>query len=70
MPHMKKAGRFDVEGHYRAGVTLKDAPSLEEVLALADEGKVHMECSSFTDPGEDYTALVVDGKRITYWPGY
>ncbi len=70
MPHLKEVGDEDVRNHYRCAQILRGAPSLEEAIELAGKGKLKLECSSFSDPGEDYTALSLEGKRITYWPGY
>ena len=44
---------------------------LETLKALLDSGSLlEIEDSDFKDPGPDYSALFLNGKRIGYWPGY
>ena len=33
-------------------------------------GKLEIESSLFSDPGEDYQKLFNNGQEIGYWPGY
>ena len=71
MPYINpKVTPHDVEQHYKMGTVLDGAPELEAAKSLAADGKLKLECSSFKDPGEDYTALLKGSKRITYWAGY
>ena len=40
------------------------------VKDISAGAQVEMECSSFTDPGEDWSRLLVNGKVITTRGGY
>ena len=49
----------------------KDAEKHAAVMKqIADGAKVEVECSAFTDPGEDYTKLMVNDECVLYSPGY
>lgn len=76
MPRSRKASRNDVESHLSHANTLtrinESSNPRKMLLQLLEDGHLEVEESSFSDPGEDYTALVDAkiGERLTYWPGY
>jgi hypothetical protein len=45
--------------------------SKEDIQRAVDDGaKLELEESEFSDPGDDYSALLLDGKRVGYCAGY
>ena len=50
----------------------KDDPETHAkvVQSMKAGEEVFVRCSSFTDPGEDYTALIVDGNVVMRTAGY
>lgn len=68
MPYKKKATVFDASLFASAGQL---RVSMHEVEArLADGATLEIEHSSFSDPGGDYSRLLLDDEVIAYAPGY
>lgn len=60
----------DIEMFDRFSI-LKEHNSKKKLLdCLKSDKRVELEESQFGDPGEDYSALLVSGKRVAYFPGY
>jgi hypothetical protein len=56
----------DVHDFARAG-KLDEGVKVEDI----EEGAtLEYVSSTMKDPGEDYTAITLNGKQIGYWPGY
>lgn len=41
-----------------------------EIREAHERGEVELEESLFADPGDDYSALIVNNRQIAFWPGY
>lgn len=67
MPQRRKATKNDVDSFDNFGML---AIPKEEALQALERGTLEYEESLFSDPGEDYTALVENNKQVGYWPGY
>jgi len=68
MPMTKKASVSDLRDFDRAGKL--SGKSMAEIEAAMEAGALlEYEASVFADPA-DYTALLLDGERVGYWPGY
>jgi hypothetical protein len=67
MPQRREATKADVDSFDRAGKLR--VPKEEAILAL-NSGNLEYEESLFSDPGDDYTALLIDNRQIGFWSGY
>ena len=68
MPYRKDATLQDAEMFQRFHMLWIDFEELKR--SLASGAHLEQECSTCSDPGDDYVALLLDGQRIGYWPGY
>jgi len=70
MPQRIKGFSADVQLFGEMG-HLNKTHTIEEVLSEVNDGaKLEVETTLFNDPGEDYSALYLNDKRIGFWPGY
>ena len=68
MPYITEATMDDVQSYSKFNKLNKP---VEEVEAeVANGAKLTQRQSSFSDPGDDWNELLLDGKRIGWWPGY
>ena len=68
MPNRRKATMQDVDRF--DAMNMLHAEKSEIVNDVAHGMELEVEESSFSDPGEDYSALYVGTKQVGYWPGY
>jgi hypothetical protein len=68
MPRRREATKADVEQFNAFRKTRLTVEQFEESKRRGD--KVEFEESLFSDPGDDYTALYVNGTRVGHWSGY
>jgi len=62
---LKDLYSFHTFNHLNTDITVRT------VETAVDQGaRLEVEESQFKDPREDYTALLLNGERIGYWPGY
>lgn len=48
-----------------------DAKTWEKIVDARDNGKnVEWECSSFSDPGNDWNKVLIDGLEVWHQDGY
>ncbi len=68
MPHRRIATERDIENFRAFGKTRLTVEEFKKSKLRGDV--VEVEESAFNDPGCDYTAIVINGKRVGFWPGY
>ena len=68
MPCRKDATLHDAEMFNSFHMLRIDIEELKR--SLVQGSRLELEESEFEDPGPDYVALFLDGKRVGYWPGY
>jgi len=68
MSYFVEATMSDVKSYNRFGKL--QVPLMDVLIRVERGAKLTQECSSFTDPGDDWNKLLLDGKCIGYWEGY
>lgn len=68
MPRRREATLDDIRAFHAFGKTSMTPDEFE--IAKARGIRIEFEESSFSDPGEDWTAIYLGGRCIGRWEGY